>query len=112
MSNSESPRSEGRGRKSPCIICGEDRESEKAHFPNPKSRAGTHTIWLCPTHHALLDDGRVSPWELETIWRKSFPGAATTLKGFVDWARENGYAYSWTDLKNKKIWKDRITWPD
>src|SRR5438128_1258783 len=97
----QDPRSAGRGRKPPCTVCGEDRESEEAHFPGLKSKGGTRTIWLCPTHHALMDDGRASPWEFETIWRKSFPGVASTLKGFINWAHENGYPYSWTDLKNK-----------
>lgn len=106
------PRSEGRGRKPSCIVCGEDRESDQAHFPNPKSKAGLNTIWLCPTHHALLDDGRASPQEFETVWRTSFPGVATTLRGFIDWAYENGYQYSWADLKNKRIWKDRVQWPE
>lgn len=102
-------KSEGKGRVPPCVICGEDRFTEEAHFPNPKSNGGAKTIRLCPTHHKLLDNGRLSDWEFDTIWKKEFVSSANTLEEFVTWANGQGYPYSLGDIRNKKIWKQPAT---
>ena len=48
----------GKGGCKPCLICGEDRFTERAHFPTPDRHGGVETVSLCPTHHRLLDNGR------------------------------------------------------
>src|SRR5439155_22558580 len=50
----------GKGGCKPCLICGEDRFTERAHFPTPDRHGGVETVSLCPTHHRLLDNGRLS----------------------------------------------------
>lgn len=102
-------KSEGKGRVPPCLICGEDRFTEDAHFPNAKSNGGAKTIRLCPTHHKLLDNGRLSDWEFDTIWKKEFYSSAKTLEEFIMWAHGQGYQYSVDDIRNKKIWKQNAT---
>ncbi len=102
-------KSEGKERVIPCIICGEDRFSDEAHFPALKSNGGTKTIYLCPTHHKLLDNGRLSMWEFDTIWKKEFYSSAKTLDEFFEWAHGQGYPYSLAELKNKKIWKQKAS---
>lgn len=99
-------RSEGKGRVDPCVICGEDRFTDKAHFPKKKSREGNKTIFLCPTHHKLLDNARLSEWELNTIWKKEFNDKADTFEKFMEWANEQGYQYTLSDIKGKRIWKE------
>lgn len=97
-------RSEGKGRLMPCVICGEDRVVDYAHFPTPKSVGGERKIPLCPTHHNLLDEGRISLWELDTIWRKEFRDEAGTFEEFMAWANQRGYPYTIDNLRNKKIY--------
>lgn len=97
-------KSVGKGRLPPCLICGEDRVVDSAHFPTPKSKGGAVVIPLCPTHHNLVDEGRASLWEFEAIWLKKFADAATTLEEFFEWAQKNGYSYTYEDIRSKLIW--------
>ncbi len=99
-------KSEGKGRVDPCVICGEDRFTEEAHFPKRKSKGGDKTIFLCPTHHKLLDNGRLSEWEFVTIWKKEFNDKAHTFEEFIKWANGQGYTYELEDIRSKKIWKE------
>jgi len=99
-------RCKGKGRLTPCVICGEDRVVDSAHFPSPKSVGGEKTIPLCPTHHNLLDEGRISLWELETIWKKEFHDQARTFEEFMTWANREGYPYTADNLKRKKIYAE------
>lgn len=103
MSPAHVPRSRGRGRKSACLICGQDRECEDAHFPTPAEFGGKKTIPLCPTHHRLLDHGRIRREEAERIWERAFRKMASTVEEFVEWAHQQGYPYSVSDLK-RKFW--------
>lgn len=97
-----------KGLQPPCVICNEDRISEKAHFPKRKraGEGGVDTIYLCPTHHRLLDSGRLSKEDFERIMKavewessKQFP----SVEEFMVWAHENGYPYGIDDVK-KKFW--------
>jgi hypothetical protein len=90
-----------KGLEPPCIICGENRHTENCHFPRRKLHKGDITIILCPTHHKLLDNGRINKREMEKIWINIFPDKASTLEKFVDWAHENGYSYSLEELKER-----------
>jgi len=99
------PRSEGKGKCEPCIICGEDRFTEGAHFPTAKRMGGTDMIPLCPTHHKLLDNGRLSLSELKKIWKNRY-SKFETFPEFMKWANSNNYPYSIEDIRNKKVWKD------
>jgi hypothetical protein len=102
----ELPMNPGKGLCEPCIICGEDRLTERAHFPMPKKKPffGGDTIALCPTHHRLLDRGRLSDWELMEICRKRYPNLQfSTSSQFVEWAHKQGYPYSFTRMKAKTI---------
>jgi len=94
--------SEGKGRCEPCLVCGEDRFTEGAHFPKPQRKGGTETIPLCPTHHRLLDTGRISLSELDMIRKKRFD-RFESLKEFMEWANDLGYDYSIKDIKEKKV---------
>ncbi|MEM2933507.1 MAG: hypothetical protein QXL78_01130 [Methanocellales archaeon] len=98
-------RSVGKGKGEPCAICGEDRFQVNGHFPTPKRKGGTKTIPLCPTHHELLDDGRLSPCELDEIRRKIYPEFGS-LDEFIIWAKDNGYPYDIEDMKKKKLWEN------
>ena len=98
-------RSEGKGKCEPCIICGEDRFTDGAHFPTPKSVGGAEMIPLCPTHHKLLDNGRLSLSEMKKIWRNRYPNFKS-LDEFMEWANSKQYPYSIEDIRNKKVWKD------
>jgi len=73
-------KTEGKGKCEPCIICNEDRFTDGAHFPKPDRKGGTETISLCPTHHKLLDNGRLSIAELETIWKNKYPSFKTFIE--------------------------------
>ena len=99
-------RAAGKPRGEPCLICGEDRWSDDAHFPGRKRDGKTQTIHLCPTHHHLLDKGRISREEMKKIWKMRFPRVAVTVEDFVEWAHRNGYPYSLDDLK-RKFWSIR-----
>jgi hypothetical protein len=91
----------------PCLVCGEDRFTEAAHFPTPDRHGGVDTIWLCPTHHRLLDNGRLSDWELMEIRRKKYPELAiATAKEFVEWAYKNKYPYSFDHMQQKSVRKN------
>lgn len=95
----------GKGLGDPCLICGESRETENAHFPKSKRPGveGKETIPLCTTHHRLLDNGRLSKSEFEAIWQARFAKQFASVEEFVQWAYENCYDYSLKDLK-KKFW--------
>lgn len=89
----------------PCLICGEDRFTEGAHFPTPDRHGGTETIPLCPTHHRLLDNGRLSDWELLELCRKKYGDLGfTTPEQFVTWAYGRAYPYSYADMRAKAFW--------
>ncbi len=78
----------------PCCVCGDRRESQAAHFPLKAAKGGQKTILLCPTHHKVLDDGRITPDEMECIWKMCFPKVkGTDVYEFLSWAHENGYPY-------------------
>ncbi|MFO7991770.1 MAG: hypothetical protein R6U61_05705 [Thermoplasmata archaeon] len=94
--------SEGKGFCEPCLVCGEDRITEGAHFPKPQRKGGTETIPLCPTHHKLLDTGRISPCELDRIREKLYD-EFDSLEDFMKWAKYNGYDYSLENIKEKKV---------
>lgn len=99
------PRKKGKGPDKPCLICGERRFTENAHFPKRKrpSEGGKDTIPLCPTHHRLLEHGRLSKNEFEKIWQGKYSGQFETIEQFIEWAYENCYPYSLTDLM-RKFW--------
>ncbi len=98
-------KSRGVGKTEPCLVCGDDRVTQGAHFPKPRSKGGTETIPLCPTHHKLLDWGRISKNELMTIWKNEFD-RFDSFDEFMDWANEKGYDYSWEEIKKKKLYED------
>jgi hypothetical protein len=97
----------GKGLCEPCLICGEDRCTDQAHFPTPKKSPffGTDTIPLCPTHHKLLDKGRLSDWEFMQIYGKRYADRGfVSVRAFLTWAhRDNPYPYSYEMLQKKKI---------
>src|SRR5688572_782012 len=95
----------GKGLDDPCFVCGERRFTERAHFPRRKRRGeeGAETIPLCPTHHRLLEYGRLSRSDYEAIWRGRFLHQANTVEEFVQWAAANGYPYGLEDLV-RKFW--------
>ena len=95
----------GKGRCDPCIVCGEDRWTEESHFPTPKSHDGDKVIPLCPTHHRLLDSGRISIGELKEIWLYKYDDF-DEFDEFMEWANEMDYPYSIEDIEEKKIYKD------
>lgn len=97
-------RDTGKPRGEPCLICDEDREPQEAHFPRRKRNGGTQTIPVCPTHHRLIDNGRISREEMEKVWKKRFTQVAPTIEDFVEWVHQNGYPYGLEDLK-RKFWE-------
>lgn len=104
--SSGSERQTGKGFCEPCVICGEDRWTEEAHFPARKRAPyyGTETIPLCPTHHRLLESGRLSDWEYMEICRRRYAHLGiSSVKEFVEWAHSGGYSYSLADLRAKLI---------
>jgi hypothetical protein len=96
----------GKGLDEPCLICKERRFTERAHFPKRKrpGEEGKETIPLCPTHHKLLDHGRLSKSEFEMIWQARFAKQFDSVEKFVEWAYENCYPYSVRDLE-RKFWR-------
>ena len=98
-------RLEGKGRDEPCIICGEDRHTDDAHFPKPQAKGGTEVIPLCPTHHKLLDNGQLSFSEMKVIWQSRY-SHFKSFEEFMKWVYDKGYPYSIEDIRNKKLWKD------
>ena len=96
-------RVEGKGLLEPCLICRDRRITEEAHFPSLKSKGGKNTILLCPTHHRLLEFGRLSKKEFDIIRQKQYPNRFVTVEEFVEWAYENCYNYNVSDLK-RKFW--------
>lgn len=94
----------GKSRGEPCLICDEDREPQEAHFPRRKRNGGAQTIPLCPTHHRLIDNGRISREEMEKVWKKRFTQVAATIEDFVEWAHQDGYPYGLEDLE-RKFWE-------
>lgn len=78
----------------PCCVCCDRRETQDAHFPLRKSKGGQKTIPPCPTHHRVLDHGRITPDEMECIWKTCFPEVKVAdVHEFLSWAHENGYPY-------------------
>ena len=98
-------RKPGKGPGEPCLICKENRISENAHFPKRKKKGeeGKETIPLCPTHHRLLDTGRLSKDDFEKIRCARYKDKFKSVEEFVEWAYENCYSYSVDDMK-KKFW--------
>lgn len=105
------PRKKGKGHEKPCVICGETRETVDAHFPKPNRLGGKKTILLCPTHHRLLDNGRLWKLDYQALWKHVSPRQFDAVDEFVEWACENQYPYCVSDLQ-RKFWYDesqRIT---
>lgn len=98
-------RSEGKGKCEPCVICGEDRITDGAHFPTPKRDGGTEMILLCPNHHKVLDNGRISLSELKIIWNRKYP-QFESFEEFMKWAHKKKYRYTIDNILKKKIWKN------
>jgi hypothetical protein len=98
-------RIEGKGVVQPCLICGEDRISEGAHFPKRKraGEGGEDTIVLCPTHHRLLDSGRLSRQDFEKIMKvmNEAGNRFTSVEDLIKWAHDEGYPYSLDNLREK-----------
>ncbi|MGB7532201.1 MAG: hypothetical protein WA977_04375 [Halobacteriota archaeon] len=94
-------RSKGKGFVEPCAICLENRWTEAAHFPKRKRDGGGVTIYLCPTHHKLIDSGRISRKEIERLRSNQFPNEFKTPEDLIEWANQNEYPYSLQDLKDK-----------
>lgn len=102
------PRVKGKGRLRPCLICYEDRWEDHAHFPKPHRKGGETVIPLCPTHHKLLDNGRLSSAEYERIMNSGlFESGARSPEEFVEWACSQGHDYSLEDLK-RKFWGEEV----
>ena len=99
----EKQRSRGAGIREACEICQEDRFTEQAHFPERKVFGGTVTISLCPTHHRLLDNGIISFSELESLIERRYTDFESVEK-FLQWANDNGYAYTISDILNKRVY--------
>jgi len=94
----------GKGLCEPCVVCGEFRFGEKAHFPTPDRHGGTETIWLCPTHHRLLDNGRLSDAEWKLMWERKYSAlAVASVEEFMKWASDRRYPYSRTSMCKKPI---------
>ncbi|MBN1677887.1 MAG: HNH endonuclease [Candidatus Thermoplasmatota archaeon] len=97
-------RGKGKPLEEPCAICGEMRWTDVAHFPRRK-RDGARdegTVFLCPTHHKLLDSGRISRKEFEVLMNsEKFRGNSSSVEEFVEWAHEEGYPYALSDLRDK-----------
>ena len=74
-----------------------------AHFPKRKRNDGNDVISLCPTHHKLVDNGRVKKVEMERLWENKYSDVAGNVEGFIEWAHKNGYPYTLYDLK-RKFW--------
>jgi len=90
------------------LICGENRISEMAHFPKRKRAGdeGKYTIFLCLTHHRLLDSGRLSKGDFERImsaFENESDERFSNACEFIDWAHQNGYPYDLGNLQ-KKFW--------
>lgn len=100
------PRVKGKGLDEPCLVCGERRFTERAHFPRRKRKGeeGKDTIPLCPTHHRLLEFGRLSKSEFERIMRGRYGDRFSSVEDFVEWAYESCYPYNLADLK-RKFWE-------
>ena len=94
-------RSKGKGLVEECAICSENRWTDAAHFPKRKENGGEDTIYLCPTHHKLIDSGRISRKEIERLRSNRFPNEFKTPEDLIEWANQNGYPYSLHDLKVK-----------
>lgn len=99
-------RVKGKGLDEPCLVCKERRFTERAHFPKRKrpGEEGTETIPLCPTHHKLLDYGRLSKSEYEAIWQTRYAKQFDSVEDFIEWAYENYYPYNIKDLE-RKFWR-------
>jgi hypothetical protein len=94
-------RVKGKGLVDPCCICGENRVTDGAHFPKRQRDGGEITIPLCPTHHKLLDNGRISMREIERLRKNCFEDKFKTAEELIKWAHEEGYPYSLEVLKEK-----------
>ena len=97
-------RAKGKPLEEPCAICGEKRWTEAAHFPKRKrDGAGQEgTVPLCPTHHKLLDSGRLSRKDFEGLMTfDRFKDKASSVEEFVQWAHTEGYPYAFDNLRDK-----------
>jgi len=96
----------GKGLDEPCLVCEERRFTERAHFPKRKrpGEEGKETIPLCPTHHKLLEHGRLSKSEFEAIRKARFSSQFGSVEEFVEWAHNNCYPYGVKDLE-RKFWR-------
>jgi hypothetical protein len=101
---------QGRGTVNPCVICGENRVTEDAHFPKPDRFGGTATIKLCPSHHRLLDLGRLSDAEFRLIRAVIEPNcpADEPIHKFIDRAHQQCYPYSAEAIRGKAVRQDDI----
>ena len=97
-------RSPGKGLCEPCLVCGENRISEGAHFPTPARHGGTDMIPLCPTHHRLLDNGILSMSEWNEI-KKKYP-QFVLVSDLIEWAHSKGHPYTREDTLNKKVYEN------
>ena len=65
----------GRKMNKPCVICGEDRYTEKCHIIPAECDSAlkrlkmynANLIILCPTHHVCFDDGLLTQGEFSKI---------------------------------------------
>lgn len=56
--------------KQKCVICGEQRTVDRCHIiprENSGSNSENNMIYLCPTHHFLFDQGKLSREEFNKI---------------------------------------------
>ena len=56
--------------KNKCVICGKTEKSvgilEKVHL-KARSRGGTQVLLMCPTHHKMYDQNKLSATQLKKI---------------------------------------------
>ena len=94
--------------KNKCIICGKAEKSvgilEKVHI-KARSRGGTQIVPMCPTHHKMYDQNKLSPTHLKKIGqtpatakRLTPPKRRTTTHDHeLNWARD--YQRAWRSLE-------------
>lgn len=94
-------------RRPPCVVCGDYRETQRAHFPKRARDEGTETIWLCPLHHRALDHGRIHRGEMEALMKTAFPNFRGTVEDFVKEQHSRGYPLTLTGATRnmrKRFW--------
>jgi predicted protein tyrosine phosphatase len=80
-------------KKEPCLVCGDFRETQRAHFPKRARDQGTETVPLCPLHHRVLDHGRIHRREMEALMHGVCPEFHGSVEEFVERMFEEGYPY-------------------